>query len=190
MVGAADSLPRSIGEDEFPANTMPISSQHEDIAASLQARLEEVSFYVLRHLHERTGGDRLCLAGGVAFNSVMNGKIRLHTPFKHIFAQPAAGDAGTALGVCYYVHNILLGQPQSFVMMVSTLDLSTKMGRSRTPCAPPVCVTGAYGQSALRKQPPAPSLRARLLAGSKGVWNSAHVHSETAALSWIPAARK
>jgi carbamoyltransferase len=94
----------------------PISSQHEDIARSLQDRLEEVSFHVLRHLHEHTGSDRLCLAGGVAFNSVMNGKIRLHTPFKHIFAQPAAGDAGTALGVCYYLHNIALSQPRSFVM--------------------------------------------------------------------------
>jgi carbamoyltransferase len=94
----------------------PMNSHHEDIAASLQARLEEVCFHVLKNLHEQTGTDRLCLSGGVAFNSVMNGKILLHTPFKQIYAQPAAGDAGTAIGVCYYLHNIELNQPRSFVM--------------------------------------------------------------------------
>ena len=94
----------------------PMSSRQEDIAASLQARLEEVCFHILKHLHQQTGGDRLCLSGGVAFNSVMNGKILLHTPFKQIYAQPAAGDAGTALGVCYYLHNIERKQPRAFVM--------------------------------------------------------------------------
>jgi carbamoyltransferase len=94
----------------------PMSSQQEDVAASLQARLEEVSFHILQHLHQQTGSDRLCLSGGVAFNSVMNGKILLHTPFKQIYAQPAAGDAGTAVGVCYYLHNIELKQPRTFVM--------------------------------------------------------------------------
>jgi carbamoyltransferase len=94
----------------------PMNSHHEDIAASLQARLEEVCFHVLKHLHEQTATDRLCLSGGVAFNSVMNGKILLHTPFKQIYAQAAAGDAGTALGVCYYLYNLELNQPRSFVM--------------------------------------------------------------------------
>ncbi|MBZ5566480.1 MAG: carbamoyltransferase [Acidobacteriia bacterium] len=94
----------------------PLNSHYEDIAASLQARLEEVAFHILQHLHEQTGSDRLCLSGGVAFNSVMNGKILLHTPFKQIFAQPAAGDAGTAVGVCYYLYNLVLGQPRFFVM--------------------------------------------------------------------------
>lgn len=94
----------------------PMSSHQEDVAASLQARLEEVSFHILKHLHQQTGSDRLCLSGGVAFNSVMNGKILLHTPFKQIYAQPAAGDAGTAIGVCYYLHNIELKQPRAFVM--------------------------------------------------------------------------
>ena len=75
----------------------PLTSLHKDVAASLQARLEEVSFHILKELHQRTQLDRLCLAGGVAFNSVMNGKIPLHTPFREIFVQPAAGDAGTAV---------------------------------------------------------------------------------------------
>lgn len=93
-----------------------LTSRHEDIAASLQARLEEVSFEILRRLHDRTKLDRLCLAGGVAYNSVMNGKIPLHTPFKELYIQPAAGDAGTAIGVCYYIHNSTLRQPRSYVM--------------------------------------------------------------------------
>jgi len=94
----------------------PITSEEEDIAASLQARLEEVAFHILNRLYEETKVDRLCLAGGVALNSVMNGKIPLHTPFKSIFVQPAAGDSGTAVGVCYYIHNMILQQPRSFVM--------------------------------------------------------------------------
>jgi carbamoyltransferase len=89
---------------------------HEDIAASLQARLEEVGFHILNLLHQQTKTDRLCLAGGVAYNSVMNGKILLGTPFREVFVQPAAGDSGTALGACYYIHNIVLQQPRSFVM--------------------------------------------------------------------------
>jgi carbamoyltransferase len=94
----------------------PLTSRHEDIAASLQARLEEVSFEILRRLHDRTKLDRLCLAGGVAYNSVMNGKILLHTPFKELYIQPAAGDAGTAIGVCYYIYNSTLRQARSYVM--------------------------------------------------------------------------
>ena len=94
----------------------PLNSHYEDIAASLQARMVEVAFHILQHLHEQTGSDRLCLSGGVAFNSVMNGKILLHTPFKQIFAQPAAGDAGTAIGVCYYLYNLDLRQPRFFIM--------------------------------------------------------------------------
>ena len=94
----------------------PLTSHHEDVAASLQARLEEVGFHVLKHLHEKTGSKRLALAGGVAFNSVMNGKILLNTPFEEVYVQPAAGDAGTALGVCYWIENVLLQRPRVFVM--------------------------------------------------------------------------
>jgi len=94
----------------------PLEKRHRDIAASLQARLEEVAIHVLNHLYQQTKSPRLCLAGGVAFNSVMNGKILLDTPFREIYIQPAAGDAGTALGACYWIHNVVLGKPRSFVM--------------------------------------------------------------------------
>ena len=82
----------------------PLSDRERDIAASLQLRLEEVAFHVLNHLHDRTGLIDLGLAGGVAYNSVMNGKILSHTPFRRIFVQPAAGDSGTAVGVCYEIY--------------------------------------------------------------------------------------
>ncbi len=93
-----------------------LTARDEDIAASLQLRLEEVAFHILNRLHTRTGLTDLCLAGGVALNSVMNGKILLQTPFRRIFIQPAAGDNGTALGVCYYIYNQILKQPRSFMM--------------------------------------------------------------------------
>ncbi len=83
----------------------PILQKHMDIAASVQASLETIYFHVLNHLHSLTRVDNLCLAGGVAFNSVANGKITKNTPFKNVYIQPAAGDSGTALGAAlYYYH--------------------------------------------------------------------------------------
>src|SRR5829696_7451205 len=93
-----------------------LTDRKRDIAASLQQRLEEVAFHVLNNLHQRTGLTDLGLAGGVAYNSVMNGKILLNTPFKRLFAQPAAGDSGTALGVCYQIYNSILKQERGEVM--------------------------------------------------------------------------
>ena len=100
--------PRAPGE--------PLSDRERDIAASLQFRLEEIGFHVLNHLHEQTGVTDLGLAGGVAYNSVINGKILLNTPFKRLFIQPAAGDSGTALGVCYQIHNAILKGERAEVM--------------------------------------------------------------------------
>ena len=94
----------------------PLTDRARDIAASLQLRLEEIAFHVLDHLHEQTGVTDLGLAGGVAYNSVMNGKTLLNTPFRRVFVQPAAGDSGTALGVCYHLHNQVLGEPRSYSM--------------------------------------------------------------------------
>src|SRR6266568_4308612 len=82
-----------------------LTDRDRDIAASLQLRLEEVGFHILNHLHEQTGLTDLGLSGGVAYNSVMNGKILLHTPFRRVYVQPAAGDSGTAIGACYQIWN-------------------------------------------------------------------------------------
>ena len=94
----------------------PLTDRDRDIAASLQMRLEEVGFHVLNHLFEKTRLTDLGLAGGVAYNSVMNGKILLNTPFRRVYVQPAAGDSGTALGVCFHIYNQILNRPRDFVM--------------------------------------------------------------------------
>src|SRR5215207_1744831 len=71
---------------------------HADLAASVQCRLEEVLLDLVRWLHDRTGGDVLTLAGGVALNCVANSRIAAEGPFRHVWVQPAAGDSGTSLG--------------------------------------------------------------------------------------------
>jgi carbamoyltransferase len=93
-----------------------ITNKHEDVAASLQAMLEEAEFALVRKLQQDSGQTTLCMAGGVALNSAFNGKILPNTNFKDIFIQPAAGDAGTSLGVCYYIYHQILGKPRAFVM--------------------------------------------------------------------------
>ena len=94
----------------------PVGSHHEAIAASLQVVFEEAALHVLNALAARTGLRRLCLAGGCAMNSVLNGKIRERTPFREVYIQPAAGDDGTALGAALYVWHQTLGQPRRFTM--------------------------------------------------------------------------
>jgi carbamoyltransferase len=93
-----------------------VERRHQDLAATLQARLEEVFFAMLNALQERTGLADLCLAGGVAFNCVANGKIFERTPFRRVWVQPAAGDAGLAVGAAYYVWHQVLGRERAFVM--------------------------------------------------------------------------
>jgi carbamoyltransferase len=110
----SDYMAERLGPSRDPA--APVEKLHRDCAASLQARLEEVLFEMLRALHASTKQKAVCLAGGVAFNCVANGKIFDETPFEKIFVQPAAGDAGLAIGAAYFVHHQILGQPRSFVM--------------------------------------------------------------------------
>ena len=93
-----------------------LEQRHRDMAASLQARLEEVYLGMLSKLAAKTGAKAVCLAGGVAFNCVANGKIFDATPFEQVYVHPAAGDAGLAVGAAFYVWHQLLGQPRSFVM--------------------------------------------------------------------------
>jgi carbamoyltransferase len=110
----SDEYVRRFGPAREPG--APLTNRERDIAASLQRRLEEIGFHVLNHLHEETGLTDLGLSGGVAYNSVMNGKILLNTPFRRIFIQPAAGDSGTAVGVCYQIHNGILDGARGYVM--------------------------------------------------------------------------
>ena len=84
-----------------------VDDDHADLASSVQVRLEEVLLDLARWLHGRTGERRLTLAGGVALNCVANARIAAEGPFERLWVQPAAGDAGTALGAALHVAHAL-----------------------------------------------------------------------------------
>ncbi|MEM7351312.1 MAG: carbamoyltransferase N-terminal domain-containing protein [Acidobacteriota bacterium] len=89
-----------------------MEQRHMDIAASIQKVTEEIMLRSARHLHDETGLKNLCLAGGVALNCVGNGRILREGPFDNIWIQPAAGDAGGALGVALLIWHQLLDKPR------------------------------------------------------------------------------
>lgn len=88
--------------------------REENIAASLQLVTEEILAHVLTRLHDRTKLDTLCLAGGVAMNSVANGKITQNTPFRDVYVPAGAADNGTSFGAAFHVWHRVLGRPRSF----------------------------------------------------------------------------
>jgi len=110
----SDAMPRDLGPARNPEE--PLESRHRNLAASLQARLEEVYLGMLRRLAAETRMNSVCLAGGVAFNCVANGKIPQETPFENVYVHPAAGDAGLAVGAAFYIWHHVLRQPRSFTM--------------------------------------------------------------------------
>jgi carbamoyltransferase len=87
----------------------PLEQRHKDIARSVQAMYEEAFFHLLNTLHRRHGSTAVCIAGGCGMNSVANGKVTLRTPFKEIYVQSAAGDAGGAIGAAYAIWHELGG---------------------------------------------------------------------------------
>lgn len=93
-----------------------VTERDADLSASVQKHLEDVVLEMLRRLHARTKTPRLCLAGGVALNCVVNGMIREHTPFEEIWIQPAANDAGTSIGAALWVKHQVLDRPRDWVM--------------------------------------------------------------------------
>jgi carbamoyltransferase len=110
----SDKFVELFGEPRIPYSE--ITEYHQDVAASLQSMLEEAEMALVCKLQRETGQKALCMAGGVALNSAFNGKILPETGFEEIYIQPAAGDAGTSLGVCYYIYHQLLGRPRAYVM--------------------------------------------------------------------------
>jgi carbamoyltransferase len=98
----------------------PLEQKHKDLARSIQAMYEEAFFALLNKLHERYGSDYLTLSGGCAMNSVANGKVMRMTPFKHLYIQSAAGDAGGAIGAALVadqrIRNQESGMKQRFHM--------------------------------------------------------------------------
>ena len=104
-----------MGHPTYPKEESP--TQHQmDVAASLQKVTNEIMVKLANSLHARTGMKNLTMAGGVALNCVANGEILRNSPFEDIWVQPAAGDAGGALGVASYVWNCVLGNPRTFTM--------------------------------------------------------------------------
>ena len=90
-----------------------VTQREMDLAASVQAVTEEVMLRMARHVHETTGLKNLVLAGGVALNCVANGRILREGPFDNIWIQPAAGDAGGALGTALFIWHQLLEKPRT-----------------------------------------------------------------------------
>ncbi len=91
----------------------PITQREMDLAASVQVVTEEILIRTARHLHARTGMANLVMAGGVALNCVANGRLLREGPFERIWIQPAAGDAGGALGVALFTWHQLLDKPRT-----------------------------------------------------------------------------
>jgi carbamoyltransferase len=106
-------LPRSLNG--------PLTQHHKNLAASVQKMTEKILFHILNHLHKRTGLDNLCMAGGVAQNSVANGKITKSTPFKNVYIPSASHDAGISLGAALFVqHPILKTKRQPTILTAHT----------------------------------------------------------------------
>ena len=110
----SEAMERRLGPKRNPDE--PLEQRHRNLASSLQLRLEEIYLGMLKRLAQRTGLKAVCLAGGVAFNCVANGKIFDKTGFEQIYVHPAAGDAGLAVGAAYYIWHQKLGKPRAFVM--------------------------------------------------------------------------
>jgi len=110
-------FPKYFGEPPGSYNELcEVNQRYADIAASIQRVTEDLLLNMANHLHRETGLRRLCIAGGVALNSVANARILKETPFEELFVQPAAGDGGGALGAALWAYNSLLGKPRLFAM--------------------------------------------------------------------------
>lgn len=103
---------------EIPPRTpeSELEQIHKDIAASLQSLTNEAMVKMATYVRERTGAENLCMAGGVALNCVANSEILRTAGFKNMWIQPAAGDAGGALGAAFWIWHHVLGKPRSFEM--------------------------------------------------------------------------
>jgi len=103
-------------EKEFGAHrkkSEELTQYHKDMAASVQRITEELIFHILNHLQKRTGLKQVCIAGGVAQNSVANGKITRNTTFSEVYIPSAGHDAGISMGSALYVYNHVLKQPRA-----------------------------------------------------------------------------
>ncbi len=110
----------------------PLTQRHKDIAMSVQKVTEEIVLKMASWLHKQTKMDTLCMAGGVALNCVANGRLLREGPYRSLFVQPAAGDAGSAVGVAALVHNQILGHERTYVMNDAYLGPEFSTGEIRS----------------------------------------------------------
>jgi len=103
-------------EGPVRAPDAPLEQRHKDLAASVQKVTDDVMLLMASHIGKETGSRNLCLAGGVALNCVANGRILREGPFEHLYIQPAASDAGGAIGVASYIYHTLLKHDRNFVL--------------------------------------------------------------------------
>jgi carbamoyltransferase len=108
-----------------------LTQRHRDLASSMQAMYEEAFFHLLNRLHDRHAMDTLALAGGCAMNSVANGRIYRQTPFRKVYIQSAAGDAGGAIGAAFAVASERGLMPQPFRWITPIGGRNTATGTSR-----------------------------------------------------------
>lgn len=102
------------GTERYPEEE--ITERHCNIAASFQRRVEDVVLEMCNYLFEKTNSENLCIAGGVAMNSKMNGRLLAESPFKKIFVPPSSDDGGSSIGACFYYWNHVLGNERTFAM--------------------------------------------------------------------------
>ena len=174
----------------------PLEQRHMDLAASIQAVTEEVMLRIGRHVRERTGMKHLVLAGGVALNCVANGRLLREGPFDDLWIQPAAGDAGGALGAALFVWHQLLDRPRA-ARRAATPSRAASSGPRFIDRADRA-VPGAAGRVGRSGSPTRPSCSttsprcwptARSSAGSRAGWSSARGPWARGA-SWATPARR
>jgi carbamoyltransferase len=140
-----------------------IRELHEDLAFAVQDLMENVAIHVARGLRRRTGSANLCLAGGVALNSVMNTRLLREAGFEHIFIQPAASDAGNSLGAALWIWHHRLGRPRTGSAEMRHAFWGAEYGERQYAAA-----LEGHGLAVRRVADPADEA-ARLLAGSRVV---------------------
>ena len=109
-----------------------IEQRHKDIAAALQLVFEDAMLKLLNHVYKETKCKKIVIAGGVALNSVFNGKIMSNTPFKKIWVQPDPGDGGTSVGIASYIYHTILGNKRRYVLSDAYLGPEFSTAEIRT----------------------------------------------------------
>ena len=185
--GAFDEL---FGGPPRAARVAELTQREMDLAASIQVVTEEIMLRMARHVHRETGMENLCLAGGVALNCVGNGRLLREGPFERLWIQPAAGDAGGALGVALAIWHQVLGNAargprrgRRHARLVPRPGVRRRRDRGVPRRRRRACTSALPTRRDCSTAPPRCSPRRRSSAGSRGGWSSARARSAPAASS-------